>query len=204
MYIGDNVAAHNLGPAAFTGAYPASSGVPLSTPGAVQFDSAFTYLLNSPNQSKAYTGLGDDFRVYGGVLTQSQLNRVRLGLPLAIAGDWNLDGADTAADVPAMLTALANLNKFQMDNNLTSDDIVQIGDLTGDGFVTNLDIQPELDLISAGGAGSLTAVPEPPANTLFLGSFVVFGAACFRGRKKFPHHFGGKEYKVLASVVGPH
>jgi hypothetical protein len=125
-------------------------------------------------------------------------------LPLAIPGDWNLDGAVTSADIPAMLTALTDLNKFQMDNNLTSDDLLLIGDLTGSGSVTNLDIQAELDLVSASGAGSLAAVPEPAAGPLFLGSFVVFGAVCFRGRKKFPHHFGGNQHKVLASVVGPH
>ncbi len=273
MYIGDNVVEHTLTAPAFTADYPANSGATPSTPGPVQLTSALAYLLNSPDLSKAYVGLGDDFRLYGDVLSTADVNRVRLGLPFLTPGDWDLNGVQNAADVPAMLAAMTDLYKFRTDHNLSANDLLQIGDLNGDGSITHLDIQPELDqinsplhkpgdwdlngvdnvadiqamlsaladlnkfqtdhgllagellqigdlngdgsvtnldiqleleLITASGTGSLAAVPEPSALALLVGGILVLGVCGFFGPQKFSGLFGGIENKVLASVVGAH
>jgi hypothetical protein len=92
----------------------------------------------------------------------------------ALRGDFNLDGALTAADIQAMLAALTDLPAYRADhNNLPQADLLAIGDFTGDGNVTNADIQPLLNLLAAGG-GSATSVPEPAGFPM-----AIFGAAVF-------------------------
>jgi hypothetical protein len=68
-----------------------------------------------------------------------------------------------------MLKALVDLNKYKSDRGLTDGDLAAIGDFNGDGLLTNADIQPELDLTaSQGGAGAVTAVPEPASLVLVM------------------------------------
>jgi hypothetical protein len=80
---------------------------------------------------------------------------------LPAAGDFNRDGLVNLADLPAMMTALADLNAYETSQNLTDAQLQVIGDLNGDTKVTNADLQRLVNLIASGGGGSLTAVPEP-------------------------------------------
>jgi hypothetical protein len=75
-------------------------------------------------------------------------------------GDFNLDGHVNAADIKAMMGALANLNGYAAANNLSSYDITTLGDINGDGSVTNADLQSFENYLISGG-GSTHAVPEP-------------------------------------------
>ena len=59
-------------------------------------------------------------------------------------GDWNFDGAVTAADVPTMLAALCDLGSYQAVHQLTPGQLLQLGDFDFDGAITNADIQGHL------------------------------------------------------------
>ena len=83
-----------------------------------------------------------------------------------LPGDFNQDGHVDAADLAAMMSALCDLTAYQATHGpsggaLPTPQLLQIGDLTGDGKVTNADIQAELDLVTSLGGGSIAAVPEP-------------------------------------------
>jgi fibronectin-binding autotransporter adhesin len=80
-----------------------------------------------------------------------------------VAGDLNRDGQTTAADLPAFLSALANLESYETSHNLTAAELLTLADFDGSGSVTNADLQSLLDLIAAlpPGNGALDAVPEP-------------------------------------------
>jgi len=75
--------------------------------------------------------------------------------------DFNFDGAVTAADLSSMLTAMSSPADV---SQMSSDDLMSMGDLNGDGKVTNTDLQGLINMLAnGGGSASLTAVPEPPA-----------------------------------------
>ena len=93
-----------------------------------------------------------------GVVSGSSLTS--LTLTATIRGDFSRNGHVNAADVPPMLTALADLNAFQSARGLTATDLLAIGDVDHDSKVTNSDLQPLLNLLKSSG-GSLAAVPEP-------------------------------------------
>jgi hypothetical protein len=82
-----------------------------------------------------------------------------IGYDRLVPGDFNRDGRVDAADILSMLTALADLNAYQSAKNLAGPQMTLLGDLNGDGSVTNADIQAELDWVSS----VLVAVPEPNA-----------------------------------------
>ena len=82
-------------------------------------------------------------------------------------GDFNRDGHVNSADIPAMLAALADLNAYKSAHALSDADLLTIGDVDGDGKVTNADVQSLLTLLKYGG-GSTTPVPEPASLTLGL------------------------------------
>lgn len=90
-----------------------------------------------------------------------------------VPGDFNRDGHVNAADIPAMLAALVDLNAFKSRNGLTNSDFLSIGDVNGSGAVDNADLIALIGLLRAGG-GSVTAVPEPPAFHMML-VFAVIG-----------------------------
>ena len=77
-----------------------------------------------------------------------------------VPGDFDRDGQLTAADIPAMLTALTDLNSYASNNSLSPAQMAAIGDFDSSSTVTNRDIQGLLDLV-ASGSGSASAVPEP-------------------------------------------
>ena len=62
-------------------------------------------------------------------------------------GDFNRDGHVNAADLPAMLAALTDLNRYKSANSLTDADLLAIGDIDGSGSVTNADVQALLTLL---------------------------------------------------------
>jgi fibronectin-binding autotransporter adhesin len=97
-----------------------------------------------------------------GEVTPSSLTRV------LTKGDYSMNGIVDGSDVQAGLTALTDLNAFALNNGLTPAQVATIGDFTGDGNVTNKDIQPLLDLVATVGGGSLAAVPEPGTLALLL------------------------------------
>ncbi len=104
-------------------------------------------------------------------------------LTVVTRGDFNRDNQLTSADIPAMLSALTDLAAYQTSYNLPLAGLVAIGDLTGDGKVTNSDIQPLLDLVIAGG-GSINAVPEP-AGWLLAAAAILFVAMMRKAFRSF-------------------
>ena len=70
-----------------------------------------------------------------GVVSGSSLTS--LTLTAILRGDFSRDGHVNAADVPPMLTALADLNAFQSARGLTATDLLAIGDVDRDGKFTN-------------------------------------------------------------------
>ena len=95
-----------------------------------------------------------------------------------LPGDFNRDGHVNAADIPAMVTALADLNAYKSANSLTSAQLLSIGDIDLSGTVTNADVQTLLNLLKGGG-GSLATVPEPASLSLLLAGIlgVLLGRA---------------------------
>ncbi len=100
----------------------------------------------------------DDIHLTGA--SSQQLTLTLLASVQYLPGDFNLDGALTADDLPEMLSALTNLNAYQIKESLSADDLLTIGDLDESGSISNVDIQPEIDRIIAV-SGGLGAVPEP-------------------------------------------
>jgi len=79
-------------------------------------------------------------------------------------GDINRDSIVDVADVSAMMSALADLSKYQSTNSLSNSQLPLVADLTGDNLVNNADLQGLINLLASGGGsggGSLSAVPEP-------------------------------------------
>jgi endonuclease I len=115
--------------------------------------------------------LADDVTISGALsqqLTLSVMANVAYRL-----GDFNIDGLVTGADITAMLQALTDINSYESAHSLTNSDLLAIGDLSGDGTISNSDLQPLLDLL-ASGAGALAAVPEPSGLLLLvIGSVLV-------------------------------
>jgi Dockerin type I domain len=88
-----------------------------------------------------------------------------IGYDRLLPGDFNRDGQVNAADIPAMVAALADLNAYQTSKNLSEPQLVLLGDIDGDGAVTNADLQALLTLLKSGG-GSVVEVPEPESIVL--------------------------------------
>jgi hypothetical protein len=95
----------------------------------------------------------------------------------SLPDDLNRDDQVTVADVQAMMTAMSDLNDFQLTNNLTAPELLSIGDLGNSGPITNADIQGLIGLLSnkasGGSGGALTPVSEPTSFALFRAG--VFG-----------------------------
>lgn len=92
-----------------------------------------------------------------------------LMLTATIHGDFSRDGQVTAADIPAMLSALTDLNAYTSARSLSPAQLVVIGDFDNSDSVTNRDIQGLLDLVAnQSGGGSVAAVPEPATLTLLF------------------------------------
>jgi len=110
---------------------------------------------------------------------------LKLNSAFHIAGDFNLDGKLTAADIAAMMGALADMKKFETDHGLTDEQLSALGDVGQSGSFTNGDLQSLLVALanSPGGGGALSAAPEPTGMVLaILGAAGAMIVARRRGR----------------------
>jgi Dockerin type I domain/PEP-CTERM motif len=82
-----------------------------------------------------------------------------------LPGDFNRDGHINDADILAMEQALTNLPAYESSKGLTAAQLIAIGDINGDGVITNADLQMLLNSLRAGG-GSADPVPEPASMAL--------------------------------------
>jgi len=112
----------------------------------------------------------------------SQLNTMGvLTATLFVPGDVSRDGHVNIADISALGGALADLSKYQSTHGpgggaLTSQQLLQIANLTGDNLANNLDVQGLINylannagaLSAPGGDSSVTAVPEPSSLVLLV------------------------------------
>ena len=77
-----------------------------------------------------------------------------------LQGDFDLNGKLNAADIPAMLAALADLHGYQTATGVPDADLLAIGDLDRSGAINNADLQSLLTLLASGNQ-SPQGVPEP-------------------------------------------
>ena len=100
--------------------------------------------------------------------------------------DINQDGNVNAADIPAFLTALTDLNTYKTQRGFNDVQLITVADTNYDDVVTNADIQSLLDLIIAGGGnGAAVGVPEPATFVLLaFGAILIVGRVAARRRQK--------------------
>jgi hypothetical protein len=116
-----------------------------------------------------------------------------IGYDRLVPGDFNRDGQVNAADIPAMLAALADLSAYQTSKNLSGPQLVLLGDIDGDGVVTNADLQALLTLLKSGG-DSLAAVPEPGSMVLMaLATPLLIASAGAISRRHIRARFTGRQ-----------
>ena len=103
------------------------------------------------------------FFLFGGSFTGTiVMNNINVAFqPEYLPGDFNRDHTVTAADLPAMLAALTDLNAYKTQQGISDADLLAVGDVNHDNAVTNADLQSLLNLLQ-GGSGA-QAVPEPAA-----------------------------------------
>jgi len=104
-----------------------------------------------------------------------------------LPGDFNRDGHVDAADVLAMEQALANLPAYETAKGLSNSQLLAIGDINGDGKVTNADLQSLLIYLQNGG-GSISTVPEPAS--WILASLAMVVVLCGRPGHSLRRRFG--------------
>src|SRR5262249_40076910 len=107
------------------------------------------------------------------------------GVVISRLGDIDRDGQVNVADIAVAETALADLSGYQATHgNITNAQLLSIGDLNGDGRVTNADLQGLINLLAnGGGSGSLNAVPEPPGWILAFFAFPIGMASAVVAKK---------------------
>ncbi len=113
--------------------------------------------------------------------TTGEITPVNPG-PVYKRGDLTLDGHVNAADLTAMVSALANPATYEASHSLTNDSLFAIGDMDADGHFTNLDLQSMITFLQSG-QGSLAPVPEP-ATLALAGMGLATAAVVLRRRRK--------------------
>ena len=157
-------------------------------------------VLSVVNWSGSLTGGGTDQLLVGTTaagLTAAQLSEIHFEgfngaqmlasgevVPLTastrLLGDFNFDGHVNAADLPAAMSALTDLKSYIASKSLTSEDLLNIGDLDFSGAVNNGDLQGLITYLQAG-HGSLAAVPEP-ASWVLASMGLLAGLSLYRRR----------------------
>jgi hypothetical protein len=81
-----------------------------------------------------------------------------------LVGDWDLNGQQTAADIPAAMNALVDLNSYRIVHNLTTAQLLVLGDVNDDAHIDNTDLSALLQLLIHGsGSGQVTGEAKPGA-----------------------------------------
>ena len=104
--------------------------------------------------------------------------RVLSSVNLLLPGDLNEDGRVDAADISAMMAALADLTGYESAYGLNDADLLTIADLNVDGHVTNADVQGLLNLVAS---AAMITVPEPSSFALTATGLLAL-AFCVRQR----------------------
>jgi hypothetical protein len=138
-----------------------------------------TSLASDPTQSSV-SGLGNSFSAS----VAARSIAVYKLTPL-LAGDFNLDGHFDTADINAMQQALTDPTTFESTSGLSAANLVALGDLDHDTFLTNADYQAMLSQLIAGGGSE--SVPEP-ASVVLLGLGGLMLAALRRRRRHNAAH----------------
>ncbi len=131
--------------------------------------------------SVTYT-LGVSDQVLPGATSNAPLTLTITGtVNLYAPGDFNLDHHVDAADLAPMMLALTDPSEYETDYGVSPTTLSEIGDVNGDGSISNADLQYlELELID--GQGSNSPVPEP-ASLALLGIGGLFLFRCRRYRQ---------------------
>jgi len=101
---------------------------------------------------------------------------------LLLPGDLNDDGQVNAADLSAMMAALADLTGYESAYGLSDSELLTIADLNGDRRVTNADIQGLINLLAT---SDFVAAAEPSA--LLLAAVGVSGLIVAHLRRTFTY-----------------
>jgi hypothetical protein len=105
--------------------------------------------------------------------------------PIVALGDFDQSGRTDVGDVQSAMSALSDLDKYKSTHGGLSDqDLLAIGDIDGDGAVTNLDLQALIvQIANTSGGGSISPVPEPSSIILLMIGAVGLAA---RRRRRAP------------------
>jgi autotransporter-associated beta strand protein len=109
-----------------------------------------------------------------------------------LPGDLDRNGTVTSGDISGLTAALSDVDAYQATHGpsgsaLTSQQLLEVGDLDDDGSITNLDIQVLIDNLAngaVGGGGSAAPVPEP--RSIMLAALAILIIPCCRIRLAQP------------------
>ena len=101
---------------------------------------------------------------------------VHLNVASLKPGDFDQDGILTAADIPAMMSAMTDVPSYESAKGFNASQMTKLGDVNNDGSFNNADLQYLLNTLKSGG-GSADSVPEPASLTIALLSLIVLIAA---------------------------
>ncbi|HTQ37586.1 MAG TPA: dockerin type I repeat-containing protein [Pirellulales bacterium] len=138
-------------------------------------------LATSTHQTGIFIQMGGGYSAGPPVNETAYFDNVQIFYEL---GDFNFDHHVDAGDIIAMEQALANPAAYEATNDLTNNDLLEIGDLNGDGKVNNADLQYLISYLNFGEGSLSRAVPEP-ASLMLLGlAAPALAAVAHRRRKK--------------------
>jgi hypothetical protein len=145
------------------------------------FTNTINYTLSKPQATYSYFQLGFIYNSNFNTNIPFYIDNIRLHVN-PIRGDANQDDLVNAADIQAYLSALTDLTAYQTAHPALADnnDLLGVLDINQDGVINNADIQSLLDQVAAlpgGGAGQITAVPEPASSLLCVLGIAAWLAA---------------------------